>query len=107
MTDSPGLHDQLGAIREAAQLLAQRYSMISDPLMDASETFWSCIHNDDFGEWPDNLKTHAGEVAAEVVDDGDISEHVEEVTSFDANSLISRILDLAEEIESVHKSGIA
>ena len=95
MTDTTSLQEQLEVIREAAQLLAQRYSMIGDALMEAAETFWSSIHNDDVGEWPEKLKTHVGEVAAEVVEDGDLSEHVEEVTSFAANSLISRILDLA------------
>jgi hypothetical protein len=107
MSEHANLPEQLGAIREAAQLLAQRYSMIGDALMEAAQTFWSSIHNDDVAEWPDGLKTHVSEVAAEVVDDGNISEHVEEVSSFAANSLISRILDLADEIDSAHKSGIA
>lgn len=106
MTDA-SIYNRLDAIREAAQLLAQRFPMIGDVLMQATETFWSAIHNENISERSEEVRTHITELAAELAGDGDMLEKLEDVQSFEANALISRILDLKEEIDSSCSSGVA
>jgi hypothetical protein len=45
------VYDELDVIREAAQLLARRYSMIADALLESTGVFWEVIHEDRLTDW--------------------------------------------------------
>lgn len=99
MTDST-VYDELGVIREAAQHLAKRFSMIADALLEASELFWSVMHEDRITNWSIELRTEITNLATEVSGNGDTHACVEQLDSFQADALFGRILDLKKSIES-------
>lgn len=98
---STNVYDELDLIRETAQLLAKRYSMIADALLQSAAVFWAAIHEDRLVDWPESLQTTIAELATEVSADSGMTAHVEQLSSFQADALIGRILDLRKEMLSV------
>lgn len=95
------IYKEIDVIREAAQLLAKRFSMIADALLEATDRFWSVIHEDRISEWSDETRTEITNLATELSGDGDTHAHVEQLDSFQADSVIARILDLHKAMESL------
>jgi hypothetical protein len=95
------VYDELDVIREAAQLLARRYSMIADALLESAGVFWEVIHEDRLTDWPKPLRTDITALAAELSADDDMPAHVEQLDSFQADALIGRVLDLRKAMNSV------
>lgn len=93
-----GLYTELAVIREAAELLAERFSMIGDLLRQASATFQSALQSGAVQECPDGVKDQIASLATEVRQAGGSHNYAEKVESFEANAVIGRILDLGQEI---------
>ena len=94
------VYDELDVIREAAQLLAKRFSMIADALLDATELFWTLIHEDRVTDWPEQMRTNIAELACELSVGGDTHAYVEQLDSFQSATVIGRILDLRKAMHS-------
>lgn len=89
---------ELRSLQEAAELLAERYSMIGDLLREASATFASAIERKALQKCSDEVKEHLNSLADEFQAKGGVPAYVEKLESFEANTVIGRILDLGEEI---------
>lgn len=103
---STNVYDELDVIREAAQLLAGRYSMIADALLESASVFWAIIHQDRLADWPEPSLIMITELAAELSTDGCMATHVGQLDSFQADALIGRILDLQKELDSLSAKGM-
>lgn len=104
MTDDTAeisFYEELDLIREAAQILAKRFSMIADPLLESTAVFWAVIHEDRNTDWPQPVRNSVTEVVAELSRDGGMVDYVAQVDSFEADALIGRILDLRKKMQSV------
>jgi len=90
---------ELSRVADVAEQLGDRFSMVAEPLKKSATTLRE-VAETGTSRLPDDVFTAACDLAGELPKGGASREFVEDLNPFQADRIVGRILDLANELDT-------